>query len=264
MGRSNLRLLGHQTVMQADAVVLVDDGANRLFVDSLRGITFREQTNTKDEPCRQLRPMWESIVRSSRLVEYSSAGQFETMVSGVPVALLDWEVFPNALYSALDQLVGLGDASALGHSRAAVDYGFQVLEFSGQMSDLHELNSLRNDLGRCRLVPAGSDNSPHNALFDGKDTSFIDVCPVRPLPEFVRPFGLAASWTGSLRVPQSARWSTEVRALLAKSARIESQELNDSLLLSLTRLAIACDGTAASSLEDARNRFLWLMSSYRL
>ena len=151
---------------RADAVILVDEGQNRLFVDAALNFTYRE-TAGSNRSCYHLRQIWEMHVKSSRLLSLTATGCVETLIRGTPVARLNSQQFSHALRSAVRQLSNLRGCAELGASREHVERGFEVLDRAGQSQQFDLLIPLKAALSSSPLVPAGSDNSPHNALFSG-------------------------------------------------------------------------------------------------
>ena len=249
--------------MRADAVVEVDSGLRRLFVDTKLGLTFREMPIEAAGECLRLRHRWESRVQSTRFLSKTEAGQFETLVPGSPVAQTVGREFRDALHSAVQQLVSLVDVACPSDARAHIERGFQILDGTGQKADVVRLLRYEPDLCRAPLVPAGSDNSPHNAMHRDGQTTFIDVCPVTCLPAFSRPLGLASSWTANRR-DRLAFFSSEVRSHFAGVLPAAVDVRDDELLMSFSRLAVAVDGTLDLTVAGAEARFLWLKGAYRL
>ena len=250
--------------MRADAVVEIDSGLRRLFVDTKLGLTFREMPVEAIDRCLGLRHRWESRVQSCTFLSRTAAGQFETLIPGSPVVHTVGREFRRALESSIQQLVSLIDVACASDSRAHIKRGLQILEGAGRQLDVLRLRRYENDLCRWPLVPAGSDNSPHNAMYLNGQTTFIDVCPVTCLPAFSRPLGLLASWSGARGKGLTEFLSDEIRSNLAKVLPTAVDVRDDELLMSFSRLAVAVDGTLDLALPDGEARFLWLKGAYRL
>lgn len=248
----------------ADAIVVVDGGSRRLFVDLQSKLIFRETTPEAIQSCRPLRELWESGISSSRVVHWLPNGFIETLVSGTPVIGLQGHALSMALQSAVKQLVGLQGIADLGIAEPNVERGLEILKFANLGDHLRRLHQLETILARSPLVPAGSDNAPQNALFRNGEVVFVDVCPVIKLPAFVRPLGLVAAWTAASRNKLASYWNTVMRTELAEVLQTQEEILDDELIHSLTYLAVACDGTLDLPLADAFSRFSWLIGAYRL
>ena len=247
----------------ADAIIAIDNGSRRLFVDVGSNLVYREMTPTATQSCQPLRELWESRVSSSQVLYWSPTGFIETLVSGTPVIRLNDKNLATALNSAVKQLVSLQDLASAETSEAHVERGFEILKGADQ-GHFRRLRQLEAELAGSPLVPAGSDNSPRNALFDGEKVTFVDVCPVTTLPAFVRPLGLVAAWTAGRRTNLASRWNSVVRPELEGLFPTPVDNLDDALLHSLTHLAIACEGALDLPLADAHARYSWLIKAYRL
>ncbi len=250
--------------MLADAVIAVDESRHRLIVDAKLGLIYREMSQEDMGSCRELRKIWESRVMSSRVLHWTDTGQIETIIRGKPISRLDTRHLNLALHSAVRQLISLKGTVELGTSEEHVRRGLCLLEIFNQHDNVKLLEPLVPALCRAPLVPAGSDNSPHNALFCDGEAIFIDVCPVTPLPLFVRPIGLIASWAAGMGVNIHDCWDAVVRTEVQKVFPISACRLDERLIVALTSLAVACDGTLDLSIEGAVERFQWLHGAYKL
>lgn len=133
--------------MFADAVISIDGGSHRLFVDVQADIVFREMTPSAIQSCRPLRERWESCVSSSRVLHWSPTGFVETLVSGTPVIRLNDNNLSMALNSAVKQLVSLQRLATTETSAAHVERGFEILAAAKSGGDTYtDFVNLRTNL----------------------------------------------------------------------------------------------------------------------